>query len=427
MDCGLISIFAFMQAEIITIGDELVTGLVADTNSAFLAGKLNALGITVSRMVSVPDKQESLLKALDEVLPAAAIVLLTGGMGPTGDDRTRGAICSYFNTSLVENVQVLQQIRQLLAQKGFPENESNRRQALVPQMAEILPNALGTAPGMVMYHNNKIFIFLPGVPFELQWMTENRVVPFLQQKFSLPPVLHRQVLTSGAFEAQLSELLRDFEKELPAGFNLAYLPSPGVIRLRLSCYSPTNDIAATADALVEKIRKIIPEQFVTADFGSMEEYCAHLLKSSCTSLSTAESCTGGKIASMLTQVPGSSAWFKGSLVAYANEIKTSLLGVNGQTIICHGAVSRGVVEEMSQRGREVFGTDYCIATSGIAGPDGGTAQKPVGTIWISVSSSQCTRSKQFHFGDNRERNILRSSYAALNMLRKMIESDGKEK
>lgn len=416
-----------MHAEIITIGDELVTGLVADTNSAFLARELNATGIPVSRMVSVPDEQEIILQALDGVLPATAIVLITGGLGPTGDDRTREAICSYFSTQLVESAQVLQHIRQLLAKKGFPENESNRRQALVPQTAEILPNAIGTAPGMVLYQNNKIYIFLPGVPFELQWMTENRVVPFLQQKFSLPPVLHRLVLTSGAFEAQLSELLRDFEKELPAGFSLAYLPSPGVIRLRLSCYSPTPESTAIADALVEKLREIIPEQFVTADFGSMEEYCAHLLKSTGTSLSTAESCTGGKIASLLTQVPGSSAWFKGSAVAYANQIKTGILGVNAKTITCHGAVSRGVVEEMSQKGREVFGTDYCIASSGIAGPDGGTPQKPVGTIWISVSSAQITLAKQFHFGDNRERNILRSSYAALNLLRKMIESEAKEK
>lgn len=412
-----------MQSEIITIGDELLIGQTTDTNAAHIAREFNRLGLQVVRKTTISDKIEDIKTALGNILPGTQVVIVTGGLGPTPDDRTREGLCHFFNTRLVENEMVLSHIRQLLAKKGFSLNETNKKQALVPQSCEILSNELGTAPGMVFYQNGTMFMFLPGVPFEMKWLIENQVIPLLKRKFILPPVLHRNILTSGGFEARLSELLSEFEHDLPPGFSLAYLPSPGIIRLRLSCYSPTNESNTQADILVEKLKSFIPEYFVSENFSSLADYCAHLLIQKSLTVSTTESCTGGKIASMLTSVPGSSAYFKGSIVAYANEIKQKVLGVNINTLQKHGAVSREVVEEMSENGRSLLNTDYCIAVSGIAGPDGGTAEKPVGTVWISISSATKTETVQFIFGDNRERNILRASNAALNMLRKMIENE----
>jgi nicotinamide-nucleotide amidase len=412
-----------MQSEIITIGDELLIGQTTDTNAAHIAREFNRLGLQVVRKTTISDKIEDIKTALGNILPGTQVVIATGGLGPTSDDRTREGLCHFFNTRLVENEMVLSHIRQLLAKKGFSLNETNKKQALVPQSCEILSNELGTAPGMVFYQNGTMFIFLPGVPFEMKWLIENQVIPLLKRKFIVPPVLHRNILTSGGFEARLSELLSEFEHDLPPGFSLAYLPSPGIIRLRLSCYSPTNESITQADILVEKLKSSIPDYFVSENFSRLEDYCAHLLIQKSFTVSTAESCTGGKIAGMLTSVPGSSAYFKGSVVAYANEIKQKVLGVNINTLQKHGAVSREVVEEMSENGRRLLNTDYCIAVSGIAGPDGGTAEKPVGTVWISISSATKTETVQFIFGDNRERNILRASNTALNLLRKMIENE----
>ena len=415
-----------MQSEIITIGDELVIGQVSDTNAAAIARRLNLAGLKVSRITSVPDRKENIIAALENIQPDTSLVIATGGLGPTSDDRTKEGLCAFFDTTLLRNEEVLAHIRALLAKKGFPENESNRNQALVPAAAKVLSNEIGTAPGLLFQKGAASFIFLPGVPFEMEWMMENRVMPLLQSIFKLPPVVHKTVLTNGAFEAQLSELLKDFEKELPQKYSLAYLPSPGMIRLRISCYEPDADTFPELDVLLDKMKHIIPDYWIGVDVHSLEEYCGRLLKEYELSLSTAESCTGGYIASLITSVPGSSAWFKGSIVAYANEIKTNVLGVEESLLNKYGAVSAQVVEAMAVNGRRHFETDYCIATSGIAGPDGGNTEKPVGTVWISVASEMGVNSRKFLFGDNRERNIPRSSYAAFNMLRKMIEDDRKK-
>jgi nicotinamide-nucleotide amidase len=419
----LFAIFASMQSEIITIGDELVTGLVADTNSAAIARRLNLSGLKVSRITSIPDRKENILAALENIRTDTSLVIATGGLGPTSDDRTKEGLCAFFDTKLVWNEEVLANIRALLAKKGFPENASNREQALVPAAAKVLTNEIGTAPGLLFQKGNTSFIFLPGVPFEMDWMMENRVMPLLQSLFELPPVVHKNVLTSGAFEAQLAELLKDFEKELPQKYSFAYLPSPGMIRLRLSCYEPVAGTIQEMNLLLEKLKPLIAEYWVGMNVNSLEEYCGRMLKDYDLSVSTAESCTGGYIASLITSVPGSSAWFKGSLVAYANEIKTGILGVEESLIGKYGAVSAQVVEAMAVNCRKLFKSDYCLATSGIAGPDGGSAEKPVGTVWISIASERGVHSRKFLFGDNRERNIRRSSYAALNILRKMIEDE----
>lgn len=412
-----------MNAEIITIGDELLIGQVLDTNSAKIAVCLNQLGLQVRRIVSVADCSENILCALNGIDTSTGLVIATGGLGPTPDDTTKQALCSFFDTKLVLNEQVLTHIKALLAKKGLFMNESNRLQAYLPVSAQILHNDIGTAPGQVFQKNNILFIFLPGVPFEMEWMLENRVVTFLKNHFSLPPVIHKTVLTSGAFEAQLAELLKDFEKELPSSYSLAYLPSPGIIRLRLSCYKSTNKISMEMDELIQRLKTFIPEFFIGAGIHSLEEYCGLLLKENSNTVSTAESCTGGSISSLLTSVPGSSAYFMGSVVAYSNTIKQDILKVDAKTIAEHGAVSREVAEKMAVNGRKLFNTHYCISTSGIAGPDGGTPSKPVGTVWICVASPGEVITRKFLFNDNRERNIRRASFAALNILRKMIESE----
>lgn len=415
-----------MQSEIITIGDELLMGQKTDTNSAHIAKHLNKLGFRVARVTSIPDNHDSIVQALENIFLGSYLVIVTGGLGPTSDDLTRDALCTYFNTILVRNDQVHENIKLILAKKGLSLNAINEKQALVPKSCEILSNEVGTSPGLVFSKNNTLFIFLPGVPFEMVWIMQNRVIPYIQKKIELPPVLHRMVLTSGATESQLSELLRDFEAQLPHCFILAYLPSPGVLRLRLSCYNPGKESTNLADSLINKLKTYIPDYFVSSDYNSLEEYCKSLLTKYKLSVSTAESCTGGKLASLLTSLPGSSEYFKGSVVAYSNEIKVNVLEIPEKLIAQHGAVSSEVAELMALNIRRLFNTNYGIAISGIAGPTGGTHKKPVGTVWISVSSHENTQTTMFKFGDNREINILRASNAALNVLRKMIENE-KEK
>lgn len=412
-----------MQAEIITIGDELIIGQVIDSNSAFIASRLNESGIKISRIVSIPDRVENILEALLHPHTDTRLLIATGGLGPTSDDRTKDALCSFFNTNLVFNQGIYDHIEKLLLKKKAPMNQSNRLQAYLPANAHILHNELGTAPGLWFEKNKIVYIFLPGVPFEMNALLTQKVVPALRKKYDLPPVLHFTILTQGAFEAQLSSHLKGFEELLPPYISMAYLPSPGIIRLRLSCFQPKPETWEEITGLVTLLKTYIPDYFVSEKFNSLEEFIGFQLKNKGLTVSAAESCTGGLISSLLTSIPGSSSYFKGSVVAYSNEMKNKLLGVKNETLKNFGAVSRETVIEMANGGRVVMETGYCIAVSGIAGPDGGTPEKPVGTVWIAIASSQGNVAKQFHFGDNRQRNMMRASYSALNMLRKMIEDE----
>ena len=407
-----------MEADLITIGDEILIGQIVDTNSAWMAKKLNDEGINVRQITSISDQPEHIIVTLNESGKKASIVLVTGGLGPTKDDRTKSAICNFFGTQLIENKEVLEHIIQLLTPREIIINALNREQALVPSAATIIPNKLGTAPGLWFNRGGTIFVFMPGVPFEMKYVMENEVLPRIKKLFNTSTIIHRTVLTQGLPESMLAERISDWEDRLPECISLAYLPSPQNIRLRLSARG--EDQAYLSQLLEERIKElaeIIPDYIFGYEDDTIAGNIGKILKEKGLTVSVAESCTGGNIAHFFTLNPGSSAYFKGGVVAYSNEIKIKLLGIDPEIISENGAVSKEVVEAMAVATRNLLGTDYAIATSGIAGPDGGTHEKPVGTVWIAAAGSNSVVSKVYNFGNNRERNIIRSSQTALNMLR----------
>jgi nicotinamide-nucleotide amidase len=410
-----------MKAEIITIGDELLIGQTVDTNSAFMGAELSALGFTIVQITSISDKREMILSTLKEKAGKADVVLITGGLGPTSDDITKQTLCEFFETRLIINAEVLKGIEKMMARRNYPLNENNRKQAEVPETCRVLSNAAGTAPGMWFEKNGTIFISMPGVPYEMKYIMTEHVIPELKKRFTSQHIIHRNIMTYGTFEAKLAETLTDFEAGLPDNIKLAYLPSAGVIKLRLTgTGSNRDDLSKAIEKQVSKLYKTIPYLIYGENEESLEMVVGRLLVQKGQSICTAESCTGGEISHLITSVPGSSRYFKGSVIAYANSVKTKLLGVPEEIIDKYGAVSKETVEIMASRTRDLFDTDFAVATSGIAGPEGGTTEKPVGTIWISVSSRQKNIVEKFTYGNDRVINIRRFSYAALNLLRKQI-------
>jgi nicotinamide-nucleotide amidase len=412
-----------MKAEIITIGDELLIGQTIDTNSAFMGAELSAMGFEIVQITSISDKKEMIINALKEKVGRIDVVLITGGLGPTSDDITKQTLCEFFETRLIPNKEVLKDIEKMLARRNFPMNENNRRQADVPESCRVLPNAAGTAPGMWFEKGGTIFISMPGVPYEMKYIMTGHVIPELKKKFISQQIIHRNIMTYGTFEAKLAEILTDFEAGLPKHLKLAYLPSAGVIKLRLTgSGNNRDDLSHAIEIQISKLYNIIPQFIYGENEESLEMAVGRLLLQKGLTLSTAESCTGGEISHLITSVPGSSRYFKGSVIAYANSVKTHLLEVPEEIINKHGAVSKESVELMATGARKLFDTDFAVATSGIAGPDGGTAEKPVGTVWISVSSRTRNIVEKLTFGNDRVINIRRFSLAALNLLRKQIIS-----
>ncbi len=410
-----------MQTAVITIGDEILIGQIIDTNSAFISSKLNAAGFQVNQITSVRDNHLAISRALTAASEDSDIVIVTGGLGPTSDDRTKQTLCDYFGKRLVRNLLVLKNISELFGQRGIAMNQLNERQADVPEGSRILENKLGTAPGLWLEKKDIIFIFLPGVPFEMEAILTEQVIPSLLDRFNPPVILHKNIMLTGISESSLADKLKEWEDELDPVISLAYLPSPGIIKLRLSASGDSNELLqAKIEKEVIKLNSIVPEYIYGYDEEKLEEIIGKLLYTNNKTISTAESCTGGTIASMITRIPGSSKYFKGSAVTYDNGGKISILRVKQETLEKSGAVSRPVVEAMAKGAVELFETDYGLATSGIAGPDGGTPEKPVGTVWIAVASKSRVWAEKFVFGNNRERNIIRSANAALNMLRKLI-------
>jgi nicotinamide-nucleotide amidase len=410
-----------MKAAIITIGDELLIGQTIDTNSAWIGAELSKSGFDVYRITSVHDLKEDILYVLNEAAGKANVVLITGGLGPTSDDITKQTLCEFFNTHLVLNQEVLGMIEEMMRQRNFPMNENNRRQAEVPETCRILKNATGTAPGMWFEKEGTIYISMPGVPHEMKYLMTEFVLPELNKRFTSQVIIHRNIMTYGTFEAKLAEILTPFESRLPGNIRLAYLPASGVIKLRLTgTGSDYNSLSNLITEQVKKLYETIPEFIYGENEESLEMVIGKLLKAKNKSVSTAESCTGGEIAHMLTSVPGSSIYYKGSVVAYSNSVKTQLLGVHDFILDKHGAVSEQTVKEMAAGSRNLFKTDFAVATSGIAGPDGGTEAKPVGTVWIAVSSDKEIVCEKRVFGNDRITNIKRFSLAALNLLRKQI-------
>jgi len=437
-----------VNASIITIGDELLIGQTIDTNSAWMAEELNKIGVWVKRRVAVGDVWDDIWNALDEESEKADIILITGGLGPTADDITKPLLCKYFGGKLIVNEQVLTHVKYLF-EKVFrrpgPILERNAKQAEVPDVCTVLMNERGTAPGMwftqtadrvppsasaatqvevLKDSNKKVFVSLPGVPHEMKGLMRKEVLPRLQQHFKMPFILHQTFLTYGIGESFLAEKIKDWEEGLPAHLKLAYLPHYGNVRLRLtSIGSDKNKLEEELEERSKVLRPLIQEWLVIDDDMTIQQVVAKLLKERKQTVGTAESCTGGYIAHLLTIDPGASSNFKGTVVAYDNKVKEDILGVSHSTIESVGAVSEETVKQMIQGTLKHLKTDYALATSGIMGPDGGSEQKPVGTVWIAVGNNKKIETQLFHFRFDRLRNIEQTSHTALNLLRKFILRD----
>lgn len=410
-----------MKAEIISIGDEILIGQVVNTNASWLGEQLNLIGIHVHQITSISDNRQHILTALKEASDRAEIIFITGGLGPTKDDITKQTLCEYFNTKLVFNQEVFEDICELFRMRGFEVSERNRRQAEVPENAIPLKNIHGTAPGMWFEKKGRIFISLPGVPFEMKAIVAQQVTPRLQKRINGRIIIHKTVLTQGIGESWLAEKIAKWEDNLPDGFKLAYLPQPGLVRLRITAAGNDQDQLMTLlEKEVSMLEKIIPELIFGYDKDKLEAIVGDLLRERKATIATAESCSGGYISHLLTSIPGSSDYYIGSVVSYANRIKEMELNVEPADIESEGAVSKQVVIQMAEGIQKKFNTDYAIATSGIAGPDGGTKEKPVGTTWIAIASPEVTIAEKFLFGEDRGRNIRKTALQALNMLRKEL-------
>lgn len=414
-----------MLAEIITIGDEILIGQIVDTNSAFIAQKLNAIGIQVKQISSVSDDSQHILNALAEAHQRADLILITGGLGPTKDDITKKTLAEYFGVGLIENKDALQNVERIFRRlRGVSEHllEVNRQQALVPENCEVILNANGTAPGMWFNHEGRVYVSMPGVPHEMMYMMDDSVIPKLKAAFRLPFIVHKTILTAGEGESYLAEKIADIESDLPSYIKLAYLPKLGQVRLRLSGYgenevSLKSEVESFARRVIERVGKaVIAQQDI-----ALEKAILNYMAEKELTLSTAESCTGGYIAHLITQHAGSSKVFFGGAVSYSYELKESILGVKNETLWQYGAVSQETVTEMVEGALLNFKSDYAVAVTGIAGPDGGTSEKPVGTVWIGVANAQKTIAKKFQFGSKRMQNIERTAVAALNMLHLLLE------
>jgi nicotinamide-nucleotide amidase len=411
-----------MKAEIITIGDEILIGQIIDSNSAFIAEQLSNIGIQTVQITSISDNKQHIINALEEAGQRAGLIILTGGLGPTNDDITKKTITEYFGTKLKFNDKVFNHVKQLLVGRGIEVSEINAQQAQIPENAEILFNNVGTAPGMLFKQNNKIYVSMPGVPFEMKFIVEKRLIPYLQKNISTDEIVKKTVMTQGIPESHLATKIKHWEDNLPEYIKLAYLPQPGIVRLRLSAKGKDkNKLTTEINNEIEKLKQIIPEAIFGYNDISIEQVINNLLKQTSKNLATAESCTGGTIAAMITSIAGSSQIFKGSIVAYSNEAKHKILGVKTSTLETYGAVSKQVVEEMADGVFNLFNTDYAITVSGIAGPTGGTPEKPIGTTWICVAHKNGEKiTRKYLFGEHRGRNIRRSALTALNTLRNII-------
>ena len=410
-----------IYASVITIGDELLIGQVIDTNSAWIAQQLNRVGIAVKNRISVGDDPDEIWNALDIEQKVSDIVLITGGLGPTGDDITKPLLCKYFNGKMIVDEGALQNVKRLFEKVYHkPVSEINLKQAEVPDVCEVIQNKRGSAPGMLFRKEGTIFISMPGVPYEMQGIMED-VIPYLEKSFELPEIIHKTILTAGIGESAIAEIIKDFEKELPQEIRLAYLPNYGMVRLRLttSGFDKIKTEKIINDRFIE-LKKLVKEYIVTDEDETMQEVLGKILLKNKETISTAESCTGGAIASLITSVPGASAYFQGSIVSYSNDVKQSLLNVKKDTLEKYGAVSEETVKEMLSGLLQKMNTTYGIAVSGIMGPDGGTDDKPVGTVFIAVGNKESQKVHQLKQRFERKKNIEVTAMMALNLMRKFI-------
>ena len=411
-----------INTSIITIGDELLIGQVIDTNSAWMAQQLNKSGIRINRRVAVGDVAGEIWNALDEEMLHADIILITGGLGPTADDITKPLLCDYFGGKLIVDEAALENVKYLF-EKIFKRaiTERNLKQAEVPDVCTVIQNKRGSAPGMWFEKDGKIFVSMPGVPHEMKGMMETDVIPALTKRFQLPHIAHRTLMTFGIGESMIADMIKDFEESLPGNIKLAYLPNYGMVRLRLTSAGENKmEIEKEVDEKFIQLQKLVAAYIVTNEDEKMEAVLGKLLLQKKKTMCTAESCTGGFIAHLITSIPGSSAFYDGSIVSYSYKAKEDLLQVNEKTLLEKGAVSEDVVIEMAKGALQNIGSDYAIAVSGIMGPDGGMPDKPVGTVWMATGNRDKIITQKLHFRFERQLNIQLTAVNALNLLRRFI-------
>jgi nicotinamide-nucleotide amidase len=407
--------------EIITIGDELLIGQVVDTNSAWIGRELNKTGIEVVQKTAISDNVEHIVSALNSAKTRARIILITGGLGPTKDDLTKQTLATYFNSGWRTDAAVEEHIRKIFEARNLPILDVNLEQAVVPDNCETIFNHQGTAPGMWFEEDGHIFVSMPGVPYEMVSMMENFVLPRLEQLDNSQNIIHKTIVTAGIGESFLAKKIDSVEDNLPKHIKLAYLPHFTSVRLRFTARGEDETgMLAELEDITTRIKELVGEYVIADEDIKLEQLIGRLLKERGQMLATAESCTGGYIAHLITSIPGSSAYFMGSVVSYDNKVKMGQLGVKAETLAGAGAVSSETVEQMARGVIELLCTDYAIATSGIAGPDGGTPEKPVGTVWIAVANKQKVLPLKFNFHGTRQAVIERTAITALNMLRKLI-------
>jgi nicotinamide-nucleotide amidase len=409
-----------MKAEIINIGDELLIGQIVNTNAVWIANQFNELGVSVARMTTVADKYESIIDAVNAGFRQHDIVIMTGGLGPTKDDITKNTLMKYFNTELVFNQEVYDQLNYWFTSRGRIFSEVNQTQCYVPANCKVLINKWGTAPGMLFEIEGKYLVSLPGVPSEMKNLILHYIIPFIQEEYNLPPQIHKSYNIEGIPESELMKTIEVWENNLPSTIKLAYLPSAGMVKLRMSSLNINGEAEQLIKMEADKLHQIIGNDIFGYDEETLEIVIKKLLEIKHLTLTTAESCTGGFLAHKLTSVPGISKVFPGSFVTYDYWVKTDILGVQKETLEKFGAVSREVVLEMASAAKKKMKTDYAIALSGIAGPDGGTEDKPVGTVWIAWATPVTTIAKKFVFPSDRTGNILLSYQKSLSILRRLI-------
>ena len=410
-----------MEAIIVTIGDEILIGQVVDTNSSWIARQLNLQGIKVEEMLSVADTKEAITESLQYAFSKADLVLMTGGLGPTKDDITKKTIADYYGVGMEFHQPTYDYIERLFKRLGRSTTEAHRLQCFMPLNATLIENKMGSAPGMWFDENDQVLISMPGVPYEMEYIMINGILPKLKNRFISLPIAHRTILTVGEGESRLALKIEPFEDDLPENIKLAYLPGLGQVRLRLTGRGKDEkELNRQLDEQVEKLKGIIPEFIFGYEKNTLENIVGELLKHQSKTLSTAESCTGGHIAHRITSISGSSDYFMGSVVSYSNELKMNLLGVHQTTLKIHGAVSEATVIEMVKGALKTMQTDIAVSVSGIAGPGGGSPEKPVGTIWLAVGDNNLIKTHKLQLGKNRLKNIEYTTVQALNMIRKFL-------
>ncbi|GAL86458.1 competence/damage-inducible protein CinA [Sporocytophaga myxococcoides] len=412
-----------IQAEILTIGDEILYGQITDTNSQWISEQLTSIGIKVIRKTSVGDEGSEMVKAIQEAELRADLIIITGGLGPTSDDLTKPVLTQYFNTRLILHEEALKDLTAFFERRGRELTEINRQQAYLPASCTIIRNYYGTAPGMWFERNGKVLISMPGVPYEMKAMITEQLIPKIRAFFNPPVIIHKMIRTSGIGESFLADKIKSWEESLPSFIKLAYLPSLDGVRLRLTAITDKEKETETDNFLEkeqERLREIIEDYIYGYGEDNQEQALGKLLIKHKLTIGSAESCTGGMVSATITSAPGSSEYFKGGIVSYDNEVKINVLGVKKETLAEYGAVSEATVIEMVNGVQKLLKTDIAVATTGIAGPGGGSAEKPVGTIWIAVRIKNKTKTKKLQLGNIRENNIKMTTYAVFNLIRETL-------